>query len=89
MNTSADKYFIDGCERCKLFATPKCKVNTWKEELQMLRAILLDSELTEECKWGVPCYTFEKKNIILLSAFNDFCSVSFLKGVLLKDPKRF
>lgn len=87
MNTSADRYFIDGCGRCNLFTTPKCKVNNWKEELQALRMILLDSELTEECKWGVPCYTFQKKNIILLAAFKGFCSLSFLKGALLKDPK--
>ena len=87
MITSVDRYFIDGCGRCKLFATPKCKVNAWKEELQHLRMILQESGLTEESKWGMPCYTFQEKNIILLAAFKDFCSLNFFKGVLLKDPK--
>lgn len=87
MNKSADHFFIGGCGRCSLADTPQCKVNTFREELLLLRSILLDSELTEECKWGVPCYTFNNKNVILLSAFKEFCSVSFLKGVLLKDPE--
>ena len=87
MTTNVDQYFIDGCGRCELFATPKCKVNTWKEELQHLRIILLDSELTEECKWGMPCYSYQKKNIILLAAFKEFCSLNFFKGALLKDQK--
>lgn len=88
MNKSADHFFIGGCGRCSLADTPQCKVNTFSEELLLLRSILLDSELTEECKWGVPCYTFNNKNIILLSAFKEFCSVSFLKGALLKDPEQ-
>lgn len=87
MNKSADHFFIGGCGRCSLADTPQCKVNTFREELLLLRSILLDSELTEECKWGVPCYTFNNKNVILLSAFKEFCSVSFLKGALLKDPE--
>ncbi len=86
MNKSADHFFIGGCGRCSYADTPKCKVNTYIEVLLLLRSILLDSELTEECKWGVPCYTFNNKNVILLSAFKEFCSVSFLKGALLKDP---
>lgn len=86
MNKSADHFFIGGCGRCSYADTPKCKVNTFREELLLLRDILLDSELTEDCKWGVPCYTINNKNVILLSAFKEFCSVSFLKGALLKDP---
>ena len=87
MNTNVDRYFIDGCGRCKLFATPKCKVNTWKEELQHLRMILQESDLTEESKWGMPCYTHEGKNIIILAAFKEYCSLNFIKGALLKDSK--
>jgi uncharacterized protein YdeI (YjbR/CyaY-like superfamily) len=87
MNKSADHFFIGGCGRCSYADTPKCKVNTFSDELLLLRTILLDSELTEECKWGVPCYTLNRKNVILLSAFKEFCSVSFLKGVLLNDPE--
>ncbi len=88
MNKSADHFFIGGCGRCSLADTPQCKVHTFSEELLLLRSILLDSELTEECKWGVPCYTFNNKNVILLSAFKEFCSISFLKGALLKDPEQ-
>lgn len=86
MNPNVDLYFKDGCGRCPLKATPQCKVNNWQAEMQFLRNILLDCPLTEEIKWGVPCYTFQNSNIILMSAFNDYCSLSFMKGVLLKDP---
>jgi uncharacterized protein YdeI (YjbR/CyaY-like superfamily) len=50
-----------------------------------LRAIVLECGLTEELKWGVPCYTYENKNILLVSAFKEYCVSSFFKGVLLKD----
>jgi uncharacterized protein YdeI (YjbR/CyaY-like superfamily) len=73
--------------RCKFGATPACKVNSWKEELVMLRHIVLECGLTEELKWGVPCYTNNDKNIVVISAFKDYCSLSFFKGVLLKDPQ--
>jgi len=52
-----------------------------------LRRIILECGLTEEVKWGVPCYTFEGNNIFLLRAFKDICSVSFFKGVLLEDAE--
>jgi len=87
MNPKVDKYLIDGCMRCKFGATPACKVNSWKEELVMLRHIVLECGLTEELKWGVPCYTNNDKNIVVISAFKDYCSLSFFKGVLLKDPQ--
>jgi uncharacterized protein YdeI (YjbR/CyaY-like superfamily) len=86
MNPMVDKYLVDGCMRCKYGATPACKVNTWKEELVLLRQIVLACGLTEEVKWGVPCYTYNKKNIVVVSAFKDYSSLSFFKGVLLKDP---
>ena len=82
-----DTYLLDGCGRCSLFATPKCKVKNWQEELDMLRNILLDSELTEELKWSVPCYTFQGGNVILLGAFKEYCSIMFIKGALLKDEQ--
>ena len=88
MNTSADQYFIDGCGRCEFYATPQCKVHSWTPELQLLREILGGTDLTEDCKWGVPCYTYEGKNILMLSAFRDYCSLSFFKGALLADQKR-
>jgi len=88
INPQVDLYLTTGCGRCSLWNTPECKVHTWQEELKALRTILLDGGLTEELKWRVPCYTFEKNNIVLLSAFNDYCALSFVKGVLLKDANR-
>lgn len=86
MNPKVDKYLIDGCMRCESGATPKCKVNNWKEELVMLRHIVSECGLTEELKWGVPCYTFNNQNIVIVSAFKNYSSLSFFKGALLKDP---
>jgi uncharacterized protein YdeI (YjbR/CyaY-like superfamily) len=88
MTKDADVYFIDGCGRCKLGGTPQCKVNRWKEELAHIRAVVLQTELTEESKWGMPCYTSGKNNIVMIGAFNDYCSLSFFKGALLKDTKK-
>ena len=88
MNPQVDKYLIDGCGRCPLGGTPECKVHNWDEELILLREIILESELKEELKWGVPCYTFKGKNVLLLSALKGFVTVAFLKGSLLKDPEK-
>ncbi|MBA3675186.1 MAG: YdeI/OmpD-associated family protein [Chitinophagaceae bacterium] len=57
----------------------------WQDELEQLRMIVLDCGLTEELKWGVPCYTFEKRNILLIHVFKEYCALLFFKGVLLKD----
>jgi len=62
------------------------KTKRWRPELDLLRSILLESELVEELKWKQPCYTLNGKNVILLGGFNEFCVISFLKGVLMKDP---
>lgn len=86
LNPEVDNYFAVGCGRCPLGGTPDCKVHPWQEEMKQLRRILLDTELTEEVKWSVPCYTFEDNNVLILSAFKDYCALSFFKGVLLKDP---
>jgi len=87
MNHNVDTYFAEGCGRCPLGGTPDCKVHDWEEELAKLRVVILDCQLTEESKWGVPCYTFQKKNVVILSALKEYCAVSFFKGALLKDPK--
>jgi uncharacterized protein YdeI (YjbR/CyaY-like superfamily) len=63
------------------------KNKKWREELQELRRIILDSELTEEVKWRVPCYTRQGCNVVFLGAFKNYCVLSFVKGVLLKDAK--
>jgi uncharacterized protein YdeI (YjbR/CyaY-like superfamily) len=63
------------------------KSKKWRAELERLRTIILDCGLTEELKWGCPCYTFEKSNIVLIHEFKEYCALLFFKGVLLKDGK--
>lgn len=85
MTRDVDTYLAEGCGRCHLGGTPDCKVHTWNEELVVLRRILLDCGLTEESKWGVPCYTYRGANVVVASAFKEYCALSFFKGALLKD----
>lgn len=85
MTTDVETYFLEGCGRCPLGGTPACKVHTWHLELAALRRIVLECGLDEACKWGVPCYTFQGKNIAMVSAFKDNCFISFFKGSLLED----
>jgi len=59
----------------------------WREEFEKLRTIILDCQLTEELKWGVPCYTFEDKNVVLIHGFKEYCAILFIKGALLKDAQ--
>jgi uncharacterized protein YdeI (YjbR/CyaY-like superfamily) len=59
----------------------------WQEEFEKLRNVVLDCGLTEELKWGCPCYTFEKRNIVLIHGFKEYCALLFFKGALLKDAK--
>ena len=63
------------------------KGKQWQEEFEKLRMICLDCGLTEELKWGCPCYTFEKRNIVLMHGFKEYCALLFFKGALLKDPE--
>lgn len=86
-NPGVDQYLAEGCGRCSLAGTPQCKVHTWEKELKRLRAILLASQLDEEVKWSQPCYTLAGHNVIILSAFKEYCSLNFFKGSLMKDPK--
>jgi uncharacterized protein YdeI (YjbR/CyaY-like superfamily) len=72
-NPKVDFYFI--------------KNKQWQNELEHLRMILLESGLDEELKWGVPCYTLEKRNVVLIHGFKKYCAILFVKGALLKDPK--
>ena len=61
------------------------KAEKWQEEIKKLRTIILDCQLTEELKWGVPCYTFQNSNIALIHVFKEYCAILFVKGALLKD----
>ncbi len=87
MNPLVDQYLLEGCGRCKLAGTPKCKVHHWTAPLIELRRIVLSGGFTEERKWGMPTYTWNGKNVIILAAFKENCVISFLKGALLTDPK--
>jgi uncharacterized protein YdeI (YjbR/CyaY-like superfamily) len=71
MNSKVDFYFS--------------KAKKWQEEIEQLRMIVLDCALTEELKWGVPCYTFQKSNIVLIHVFKEYCALLFFKGALLND----
>ena len=62
------------------------KNKKWQKEIEQLRTIVLDCGLTEELKWGVPCYTFQKRNIVLIHGFKEYCALLFFKGALLNDP---
>jgi uncharacterized protein YdeI (YjbR/CyaY-like superfamily) len=63
------------------------RAKKWQEEFEKLRMIILDCGLTEELKWGVPCYTFERRNIVLIHGFKEYCALLFFKGALLKDAR--
>ena len=63
------------------------KAKKWQAEMKKLRRIILDCGLTEELKWGKPCYTFQKSNIIIIQGFQKFCALLFCKGALLNDRK--
>ena len=63
------------------------KEKKWQEEIEKLRAIILECGLTEELKWGVPCYTFQNSNVVLIHVFKEYCAILFIKGALLNDTK--
>lgn len=61
------------------------RAEKWQEEMEKLRMIVLDCQLTEELKWGVPCYTVKNNNVVLIHSFKDYCALLFVKGSLLSD----
>jgi len=71
MNPNVDFYFS--------------KAQKWQKELEKLRTIILDCHLTEELKWGVPCYSYQESNIVLIHVFKEYCALLFIKGALLHD----
>lgn len=71
MNPGVDFYFT--------------KAKQWQQEIKKLRTIALGCGLTEELKWGVPCYTYQESNIVLIHVFKEYCALLFFKGALLKD----
>jgi uncharacterized protein YdeI (YjbR/CyaY-like superfamily) len=85
-NLLVDNYLLTGCGRCPLGNTPACKVHRWPHELLALRQLVLECGLTEELKWGSPCYTYAGRNELMIAAFNQHATLSFFHGVLLNDP---
>jgi len=79
-------YLKDGCGRCPLGGTPECKVHDWQSELITLRELMLQCGLDEQIKWSVPCYSHLGKNIAVVAALKDHCTLSFFKGSGLDDP---
>ncbi len=73
MNPKVDFYFV--------------KAQKWQKETELLRTIVLHCGLTEELKWGCPCYTFENSNIVLIHVFKEYCALLFFKGALLQDAE--
>jgi uncharacterized protein YdeI (YjbR/CyaY-like superfamily) len=63
------------------------KATKWQKEMEKLRRISLGCGLTEELKWGKPCYTFQQSNVVIIQGFKEFCALLFCKGALLNDPK--
>ena len=64
------------------------KATRWQNEYEILRRLVLDCGLTEELKWGCPCYTFQKRNVVLIHGFKEYCALLFMKGALLKDAEK-
>ena len=85
--TTVDQYLVDGCGRCSKGGTPQCTVHTWHPILVAMRELAKECMLTEEVKWSVPCYTLNGKNVLMIHAFKEYCSIMFMKGALLTDPE--
>lgn len=64
------------------------KAKQWKDEMTLLRSILLETALTETIKWGKPCYTYNDKNLVIIQDFKNHCDLGFFTGALLKDPEK-
>ncbi|WP_229262526.1 YdeI/OmpD-associated family protein [Duganella radicis] len=63
------------------------RAKSWRAEFEALRAIIAESELEEDFKWGQPCYTLDGHNVVLMHGFKEYCALLFFKGALMKDPK--
>jgi uncharacterized protein YdeI (YjbR/CyaY-like superfamily) len=86
-NSSVDSYLKDGCGRCEHYKTPACKVHLWTPVLLGLRKLVLHAGLTEEMKWGSPCYTLDGKNVLMITSLRDACALNFFKGAIITDDE--
>lgn len=78
----------DGCGRCSLYKTDRCKAVRWRPLIEALRSVVLACGLNEEFKWSQPCYTLGGKNVLIVSAMKDYAFISFFKGVLMSDEQK-
>ncbi len=81
------QYLADGCGRCELGGTSDCKVRSWTKELELLQSVVEQTDLSLEIKWGAPCYTYQAKNILMLSALKSCVTLSFFRGAELNNPE--
>jgi uncharacterized protein YdeI (YjbR/CyaY-like superfamily) len=77
----------EGKRNSKVDAVIASRSGKWRKEFEALREIILSRPVTEEIKWGWPCYSQEGKNVVLIHGFKDYCAVLFMKGALMKDPE--
>ena len=93
MNPKVDRYLskaaaaADTHQRSVMLDGAKALLGKWQQEFEELRTVILDCGLTEELKWGKPCYTFQNNNVVLIQGFKEYCALLFFKGALLKDAK--
>jgi uncharacterized protein YdeI (YjbR/CyaY-like superfamily) len=88
LNPQVDLFLQEGCGRCHLYQTSACRALVWNSGLHEMRRIALACGLDEEYKWQHPCYTYNKKNILILGAFKEYFAFNFFKGALIKDDKK-
>ncbi|WP_322892607.1 MULTISPECIES: YdeI/OmpD-associated family protein [unclassified Yoonia] len=86
MITQIADYFDKGCGRCARFATEDCSVQLWQPGLRALRQICLDAGLTEQVKWGHPCYSHQGRNIAIIGAQRGGIRLGFFNPSLMRDP---
>lgn len=87
MITDVEDYFTKGCGRCDRFDTPDCSTRRWIDDINKLRAVLLEEGLSEHVKWAHPTYMHAGSNVAILGAFRDDHRLTFFDGALLKDPE--
>jgi uncharacterized protein YdeI (YjbR/CyaY-like superfamily) len=86
MITDIEDYFTKGCGRCARFDTPDCSTRQWASGLADLRQLCLDAGLSEQVKWGHPCYMAHDRNLVIIGAFRDNFRLTFFNAALMKDP---
>lgn len=87
MITDIETYFDKGCGRCARFETPECSTRIWEPGLRALRRLCVEAGLTEQVKWGHPCYVHAGRNVAIIGAFQGDFRLSFFHPALMTDPE--